>query len=294
MRARRCVADVTACWLVSSLIWWWVASAYAQGPQPEPVSPLRPSEELVTLETRPGVTMRIVVASPEVPAKGVFLLFPGGNGRLVAKDGRIIRGGFGRASLPHFPMYGFVALALDVPSDRADGFFGSPTHHPRASEVHVQDVRKVIEFAAGKWDRPLFLLGHSSGTFSVVHLAASEADPRIRAIVLAASPTDRGPRGTMWNVPDLPLRTIRVPVLIVHHRDDLCPATSFNQAARLPRLFTASPRVALLEVRGGETLVSDPCAGSWTPHDFFGKESEVVAAIADWALGGQIPERIGP
>ena len=290
MRAARSTIDVAMSWLVASLM-GWMNSAYAQRPQPEPVSPLRPGEELVVLETRPGVTTRIVVASPEAPAKGVFLLFPGGSGRLIAKDGRIIRGGFGRASLPHFPKFGFVAVAVDVPSDQADGF----GENSRVSEAHVQDVRKVIEFAAGKWDRPLFLLGHSSGTFSVAHLAASRADPRIRAIVLAASPTTRGRPGSgMWNVPDFPLRMIAVPVLIVHHRDDACRPTSFHEATRLPRLFTASPRVALLEVRGGETLASDPCAGSWTPHDLFDKESEVVAAIVDWVLGGQIPERIGP
>jgi pimeloyl-ACP methyl ester carboxylesterase len=231
------------------------------------------------------------LSRPEIPTNGVFLLFPGGNGRLVAKDGRIIRGGFGRASLPHFAKHGFVAVAVDVPSDQADGF----GEQSRVSDAHVQDVRKVIEFAAGKWDRPVFLLGHSSGTFSVAHLAASRADPRIRAIVLAASPTTRGRPGSgMWNIPDFPLRTIAVPVLIVHHRDDACRPTSFHEATRLPRLFSASPRVALLEVRGGETLASDPCAGSWTPHDLFDKESEVVAAIVDWVLGGQIPERIGP
>jgi pimeloyl-ACP methyl ester carboxylesterase len=281
---------IAMCLLASTLIGPanWV---YAQRPQPALVDPLRQGEELVTLEIRPGVTVRIVVASPEGSPRGVFLLFPGGNGRLIAKDGRVIRGGFGRASLPHFAKHGFVAIALDVPSDQADGF----GENSRVSDVRVQDVRKVIDFATGKWGRPLFLLGHSSGTFSVAHLAASRADPRIGAIVLAASPTTRGRPGSgMWNVPDFPLRAISVPVLIVHHRDDACRPTSFHEAARLPRLFTASPRVAFLEVRGGETLASDPCAGSWTPHDFFGKESEVVAAIADWALGGQIPERLGP
>ena len=284
------VVGIAMCLLVSTLM-GWANSAYAQRSQPALLDPLRPGEEVVTLETRPGVTVRIVVASPEGPPRGLFLLFPGGNGRLIAKDGRVIRGGFGRASLPHFPKHGFVAIAFGVPSDQADGF----GENSRVSDAHVQDVRKVIDFAASKWDRPLFLLGHSSGTFSVAHLAASQADPRIRAIVLAASPTTRGGPGSgMWNVPDFPLRAITVPVLIVHHRDDACRPTSFHEAARLPRLFTASPRVAFLEVRGGETLASDPCAGSWTSHDFFGKESEVVAAIVDWTLGGQIPERLGP
>lgn len=270
----------------------WVASARAQQtPSPELVSALRQGEEVVTLDTRPGVTTRVVVSTPDGTPRGVFLLFPGGSGRLIAKDGRIIRGGFGRSSAPHFAKNGFVAVAIDLPSDQAGGF----GENSRFAEAHVQDVRKIVEFAARKWDKPTFLLGHSLGTLSVAHLAVSLKDDRIRAIVLAASPTTRGgPARNMWNLPDIPLRKITVPVLIVHHRDDACRSTSFYEAARLPRFFTASPRVALLEVRGGETLASDPCTGSWTPHDLFGKEPEVVVAIVDWALGGQIPEHIGP
>lgn len=270
----------------------WSADARAQQTSmPELVSALRQGEEMVILETRPGVTTRIVVSTPDVTPKGVFLLFPGGNGRLVIQDGRIIRGGFGRSSLPHFAKNGFVAAAIDVPSDQASGF----GENSRFAEAHVQDVRKIVEFAARKWDKPMFFLGHSSGTFSAAHLAVFLNDQRIGAIVLAASPTTRGRPGSgLWNLSDIPLGRIAVPVLIVHHRDDACRATSFYEATRLPRFFTSSPRVAFLEVRGGETLASDPCIGSWTPHDLFGKEPEVVAAIVHWALGGQIPERIGP
>jgi hypothetical protein len=277
--------------VLASILLGATASGWAQQVStPELVSALRQGEEIFTLETRPGVNLRIVVASPDITPKGVFLLFPGGSGRLLTKDDRVIRGGFGRSSLPFFAKAGFVAVGLDVPSDQAGGF----SEHFRVADAHVHDARKVVEFAARRWDKPMFLLGHSSGTFSVAHLAVALDDPRVRALVVVSSPTTRGRPGSgMLNLPDISLRNIVIPALVVHHRDDACKPTSFSEAKRLPALFTASPRVALLEVVGGETLASDPCAGSWTPHDLFGRESDVVTAISDWVLGGRIPERIG-
>jgi predicted alpha/beta hydrolase len=236
--------------------------------------------------------VKIVVASPDIAPKGTFLLFPGGNGRLVVKDNSVIRVGFGRSSLSFFAKHGFAAVAVDVPSDQANGY----SEQFRISDAHLEDVKTIIKFATRKWEKPVFLLGHSSGTLSAAHLAATLGDGEVRALVVASSPTTRGRRGGgMLNLPDIPLRKIVMPALVVHHRDDACRTTSFSEATRLPSLFTTSPRVALLEVRGGETLAwDDPCGGSWNAHNFFGKESEVVAAIVGWALGGHIPKRIGP
>ena len=56
---------------------------------PELKSPLARYEELVTLVTRPGVTVRVLLISPNAVPKGVFVFFPGGEGYLVnAEDGR--------------------------------------------------------------------------------------------------------------------------------------------------------------------------------------------------------------
>ena len=259
---------------------------------PAMTSSLRTGEEIVSLESRPGVTTRILVAAPAGQPRGIFLLFPGGAGRVLLPDDRVIRAGFGRAGVPHIAAQGFVAIAIDVPSDHAGGL----PDDMRISSAHVQDARKVVEYAGGRWPGvPIFLLGHSSGAISVAHLAASLEVDRLGAVVLVASPTKRGgPVQKMLNVPDVPLARIKVPALVVHHRDDACAPTLFREARWLPRLFTASSRVALLEVRGGETLASDPCAGSWTPHDLYGMEAQAAEAIGKWVLGGQIPERIGP
>jgi predicted alpha/beta hydrolase family esterase len=46
----------------------------------------------------------------------------------------------------------------------------------RTSREHLEDVRRTIEFVNQKWHKPIFLIGHSAGTISVAHVAASLKD----------------------------------------------------------------------------------------------------------------------
>ena len=89
--------------------------------QPVLISLLRQGEQIISVETRSGVAVRVVVAAPNVQPKGIFVVFPGGNGRVILPSGEVLRGGFGRYSFPHFVRQGFVAALVDVPSDQASG-----------------------------------------------------------------------------------------------------------------------------------------------------------------------------
>jgi pimeloyl-ACP methyl ester carboxylesterase len=271
----------------------WAAIAPAQPSQPPPVvTPLETNEEIVSVETRPGVSVRMVLVKPEGEPKGIFLLYPGGTGRLIVPGGRIIRASFGRSSARYFPLYGFLAAVVDLPSDEARGL----DDVQRLEDQRIEEAKKLVDFLLHRWDRPLFAVGHSSGTLSAALLAVRLGDPRLRGIVLAGSKSvasGSGPRSRELHI--LPLDRIKLPVLIVHHENDGCKWTSFEGAERLPKRFSSSPRVDFLAVRGGPAPMSaDPCEGRWTPHDLFGQEAEVVAAVIAWAAGAPIPERIGP
>jgi len=268
----------------------WVAPAQAQPSNPPPiVTPLEPNEEIVSVETRPGVSVRMVLVKPDGEPKGIFLAYPGGNGRVIVPDGRIIRASFIRSSSRHYPAHGFVAAVVDVPSDEARGLVDVM----RLQDERLEDAKKLIDFLMRRWDRPLFALGHSSGTLSAALLAVRLGDPRLRGIVLAGSVSSS--RDRIRDLYYVPLGRIKLPVLIVHHENDGCQWTSFRGAQHVSKRFESSPRVNFLAVQGGHpALSSDPCQGSWTPHDLFGKEPEVVAAIIAWATGAPIPERIGP
>jgi hypothetical protein len=58
----------------ASVLWLMLTGCAAA--LPEFKGPLFPGEELVTLSTRPGVTVRVLLITPSTAAKGVFLFFP--------------------------------------------------------------------------------------------------------------------------------------------------------------------------------------------------------------------------
>ncbi|MBI3997820.1 MAG: hypothetical protein HY355_02220 [Armatimonadetes bacterium] len=90
-----------------------------------------------------------------------------------------------------------------------------------------------------------------------------------------------------------PLERITSPALFVHHRQDACQESPFDQAVRLRQRMTRSPRTDFIEVQGGDPPRSTPCE-AMSPPGFLGKEREVVAAIADWIAGRPTPAQIGP
>ena len=60
--------------LLASLLWLTMAGCAAT--LPEFKGALLPGEELVTLATRPGVTVRILLTTPSAIPRGIFLFFP--------------------------------------------------------------------------------------------------------------------------------------------------------------------------------------------------------------------------
>jgi Serine aminopeptidase, S33 len=268
--------------LLASLLWLMMAGCSAS--LPELKAPLLPGEELVTLATRPGVTVRVLLITPNTVPKGIFLYFPGGDGSLVNTEGR------GKWLYTRvFPEKGFITAMVDVPSDRPFGMLGGDRF--RSSKEHLEDLKEIIDFVSQKWPKPIFLIGHSSGATSVAYLAAVLKDHRIGGVVLTSAVGD----GSLATVP---LHTIIYPVLFVHHRED--PCTSFEAAYRQHHRLIESSRVNFIEVLGGDQsrLIGckprDPGFGLSWAHGFSGKEREVVRAITDWVTGEPVPDRIGP
>ena len=73
--------------LLASLLWLTMIGC-ATTTVPEFTGTLGPGEELVTLSTRPGVTVKILFLIPNAVPKGAFLFFPGGEGYLATPEGR--------------------------------------------------------------------------------------------------------------------------------------------------------------------------------------------------------------
>lgn len=259
------------------------------------------AEEIVTVPTRPGVTLRVLLMTPSgapsgttgaTPA-GTLLMFPGGLGADHFKEqpGRIHRGGnFLVRSAYLFVHRNFVVAIVDVPSDQAGGMSDAF----RTGSDHAADVTKVIDMLAARDPGPLALVGTSRGTLSAAYLAATLRDPRVTSVVLTSSMVERPPVPGRWMTLDqLPVEKISIPTLVVHHREDACRATPINGARRLTSSLKRSSRLDFVEVRGGDPPRSDPCQ-AMSAHGFLGKEGDVVAVITDWIEGKPVPKQIGP
>lgn len=243
-------------------------SLFAQTPQ-----------EVVDFPTRPGVTQRMLVLSPPNPRAAVVLLAGGHGGLNIYPNGSMKwgEGNFLVRSRQLFADQGFVVAVLDAPSDRnsfphLNGF--------RQTAEHAADLKAAIARLRETSKVPVWLVGTSRGTQSAAFVATELAGPEgPDGVVLTASiMTD--PRGRP--VPAMPLASIKVPVLVVHHEQDACALCSFAEVPSLMAKLTGTPRSQLLSYRDGQNR-GDPCE-AFAYHGFNGLEATVVRDIATWML----------
>jgi pimeloyl-ACP methyl ester carboxylesterase len=174
---------------------------------------------------------------------------------------------------------------VDAPSDHKSGL-GSW----RLSEEHAQDIGAVIEDvrrSAGAV--PLWLIGTSAGTLSAANAAARLAPPKgPDGLVLTSTITQIGGRNAPYgqtSVQSVDLARIKVPSLIVRHREDGCPSTPPGGAEGLLGKLKNAPRTELLTFAGGDPPRSAACE-PLSRHGYLGIESQVVGAIAAWMIRG--------
>jgi hypothetical protein len=82
-----------------------------------------------------------------------------------------------------------------------------------------------------------------------------------------------------------PFDRLTVPTLLVHHAEDGCSVCPYGEAVKL------KDRARLVTVHGGAEPESGPC-DPLSRHGYFGRETEVVAALRAWILGRPVPEDI--
>jgi pimeloyl-ACP methyl ester carboxylesterase len=240
------------------------------------------AQEIVTLPTRTGVTQSYFLASLPNNPQAVVVLFPGSGGliRLRQEQGQIkfSAGNFLVRSRSEFVKGGAIAAIVDAPSDQQGGWGMSDEF--RKSTEHYTDIAAVIADLEKRFPKlPLFLVGTSRGAVSTAALGARFGKP-VAGVVLSATmfrPAGRRSNEQGPGLSGFDFATIKVPALIVHHVSDQCSVTPYGDAARL------ADKYPLISVFGGSPPQSGPC-DPFSPHGFFGKESETVEQIVNWML----------
>jgi hypothetical protein len=242
--------------------------------------------EVVTVDVRPGVTMKYLEIRGSEPPSATVILLAGGDGVLglqaSGKIGTDLALNFLIRSREHFARQGLAVAALDTASDRRSGMNGDI----RLSAQHAQDVARVIAALKSRIGTPVWLVGTSSGTVSAAGIAArlAASEPRPAGIVLTSTQTTLTAGLCGRTVYYAPLAAIRVPVLAVSHRDDGCPCSPGNAATGaklMAALSGSSAREHKVFAGGSPPLSKGPCLAR-APHGFFGIEGDVVKAIAEW------------
>lgn len=238
-------------------------------------APFTAAQELVTLQTREGVTQSFLLNAPISPPHAVSILFPGseGNIRLRSEGGQIKlgEGNFLVRSRNFFVDGGVATAVMDAPSDQATGM----DDRFRLGDKHVADIAAVVAEVKKRYaDVPVFLVGTSRGTVSAA-AAGSALSDRVTGVILTATLFNAARSGP--GLSGFDFATIRAPVLFVHHLDDGCVYTPYRGAKSLAAKFP------LITVQGGEPARSDPCA-AFSAHGFLGRERETVEAMANWML----------
>jgi predicted esterase len=242
-------------------------------------------EQVVVLQARAQARQAYLLrVTPPGAPRAVAVLFPGSGGNLrLPTDGSLPqlnpRGNF-LVRTRQLLCDADVAVALvDAPSDQPGGMDDAFRAGPR----HLQDIAALLEDLRGRFPGArLFLVGTSRGTVSAAHLGAELTGP-LGGVILTSTIFLRTRQEA--GLGGFDFRTIKAPLLFVHHADDGCPVCPYYAAAR------QGERFRLITVRGGAPPESGPC-DPLAPHGYFGKEAEVIAAIRGWILGRPFPARI--
>jgi pimeloyl-ACP methyl ester carboxylesterase len=231
------------------------------------------------LATRPGVVQPVYLTQESKPVASVVLL-PGGRGKVGLDSIKGITRGkinFLVRGRRIFAANGFNVAIPDVPSDRQDS---NGLNGFRLTDDHAVDIKAVIARMRAIAPVPVLVVGRSDGTLSAASIAALLGPDGPDGVVLTASITERSEMRPA-TLADVDLSKVRVPTLIVHHREDGCGTTPFAGTRSLKARLTQAPEATIMPIAGGAIEGGSPCR-NLSHHSFMGQEIDVIDAISTW------------
>jgi predicted esterase len=246
------------------------------------------AEDLFTLPTRGGVTLSYLLDQDKAAApKVVVISFVGGLGA-IGLERRAQKGPVKFGPTANFLVRikdqmtdaDIADVIVDSPSDQLPGGMSDTF---RLGQDHATDIRALIRELKQRFpSAKIFILGTSRGTISAASLGASLGDA-VQGVVLSSTVTNADRTGT--GLSGFDFGSIKVPVLLVHHRDDGCRSSPYSGAERVARKFP------LVSVSGGDPPQSEPCE-AMSQHGYLGREAPTTQAIRNWMLGREFAREI--
>jgi hypothetical protein len=246
-------------------------------------------DELVSIDTRNGVSQGFLLIEPDADPLGTVIMFPPHEGMVRFKrrssgQFKVKRGGWLGQTVKQFVQSGFVVAVIEPPSD----YSGGVDEDFRQSPEHAEDIRHLIAYLRNRVGKKPFLAGTCRSTYSVASVMSKIDNSAVSGAILASSRTKgRKERGPITE--GLKNGSVSAPVLFVHHQDDDCNGSPYSMISGVVDFFKSSAKaVGLITVKGGyqnaDRKQRRGCGNNGS-HKFYGAQTETVEAIVGWMKG---------
>jgi pimeloyl-ACP methyl ester carboxylesterase len=266
-------------------------------PSTDSLFALQQQERFVDSVHRSGddsVTVPLLVYVPNEPVAAV-ILFAGSNGLLKLSANGVGQGAnnFVVRTRKRYAAANLCTVLVDAPTDHPNGLGNG--YRTGGAEAH--DIAPVIDYVQAHCGGvPIWLVGTSRGTISVANVAARLDGQNIAGLILTSSITVDPDAGTrrpaMATLYDVPIHAIALPVQLMHHHDDACPASPFDDTlhdkftgvANLKAHFAAAVSPVLAPVDEPIAAPSGSPCGPISYHGYWqlDDDADVVPAIIDF------------
>jgi dienelactone hydrolase len=245
--------------------------------------------DVVTINSRNHLIPAILLKPPGTP-KGAVILFAGDNGRLdIQSDGtiRFLQDNFLVRARALFARAGYATLVPDLARDMKQGDADVVANY-RGSQDYAEDINAMVRYMRSQTARKVWTIGTSRGTLSVANYVARYWKPRERTApdgqIYTSGFWKLSDEGfTIWSLANHDARKLKLPTLLVVHKQDVCPDTDPTDLLEPFKTWLSGggAAVSVQTLTGGKPPQSGPC-GALSPHGFYGLDAEVVKRMTAW------------
>lgn len=144
----------------------------------------------------------------------------------------------------------------------------------RETKDHLDRIKSVIKFYSQKTNKPVWLIGHSNGAYSLSSFLNQSSDNQklLGGAIFSSGRSETSVSGKF-----------NLPILIIHHKNDPCPYTTYSSAKSLHENFVQNNnnQTELATITSGFSS-GEACFAGSSHHMFSGSYDEYNNSIVNF------------
>lgn len=146
----------------------------------------------------------------------------------------------------------------------------------RATKDHLDRIKSTIIFYSNKTKKPIWLIGHSNGAYSLSSFLNADPDNQklIAGAIFSSARNERYLDGQL-----------NLPIMILHHKEDPCPNTLYSSAKRFYEQVKKinMAKTDFVTITGG-TNSGEPCFSIESHHMFAGSYEQFTVEVENFIM----------